>query len=595
MKIKTPSEDHESDEKNAPKDMRALVVRARAFSDPKEYLGDKHLDPAALPFRSTTEMVEAAKAKKITVQARIMASTPAGRGFKKAGTAEFIRMFESQNEQKRKIRFREWDSFGWDNGSSLVGQDFVPLLGGPFNKQQYLQDYLQAQVQCFFAMHHDPVARAVCRITRDFTLGRGFKVTAKTDTGQAIWNAFERANKLQERFQAASFELSGYGEIMWWWLPRNETKIAYQVKPGQEPAKSIIPRVRLLDPSSIWEIVTFPEDIERVLNYTLVFPTQYQIYSGVEAGKSVPGSKWIYQQIPADEIFHYKVNVVSNEKRGRSDLFPAIGYLKRLRDSVTSETVRTQKQSAWGIDTTIDGNDGDMRAYAQSQKALGTIPQDGSEFIHSTKVKREMLEPKGMSSGSTSTFEWNLSMVSMATGLPVHWFGTHLSNATTKASAMTATEPVIKMMENRREVYRRMIQDMGCRLFKMFGITDSVDVTFPELVAQDRGAKLKDLALCEEQKWLSQERCAKIAAKEMGVDDFDWEKEKADIAKNEPVSVPPLGSPGALGSSGGMGASGRGGKSGDIDADANEAEAEPKERGVSGDDRREERARGLRL
>lgn len=541
---------------------RVHVVPSHTHYDPERYSHDELINPAGLPFQSTKEMVEAAAKKEISVEGIVLARM--GESIRKVriNTEKFVSYFKEGNEYKKRVRFREFDSFGGDgsfSGSSpdLVGRDFVPLLGGPFNKQLYLQQYLESQAQCFYAIHHDPIARATVQITRDFTLGRSFKVVASTKAGQALWNAFEKANRLQERMQAASLEMSAYGELMWWWLPNQETKMVFNVTPeGQLPPTSIIPRVRLIDPSTCWEIVTFPEDIERILNYTLVFPTQYQLYSADYNGEQVPSSKWIYQQIPASQIDHYKVNVVSNEKRGRSDLFPVLGYLKRMRDTVDAEILRLQKQGSWAIDTMVDGNDDDLKLYAQSQRALGTIPPAGSEFIHSKKVVRQMLESGGGGSAMNNAFEWNLSMIAMGAGIPIAWYGTHLSGQGTRAGQFTSTEPVIKKMENRREVYRRMIVDMGTRLFRLFNIRDEVDVTFPELVVQDRTAKMKDLALAVAEGWLSQERAAKIAAKELGINDFDWEEEKAKVIKNPALIPPSLSTPGRQGNDETRGASG---------------------------------------
>ena len=75
--------------------------------------------------------------------------------------------------------------------------------------------------------------------------------------------------------------------------------------------KGLIPRVRLIDPSTVWEILTPPEDINQPIAYQQVFPTQYQIYTGIDKGGVVPSSKFIMQQIPAEEVLHFKINCVS--------------------------------------------------------------------------------------------------------------------------------------------------------------------------------------------------------------------------------------------------------------------------------------------
>src|SRR5260221_312108 len=81
-------------------------------------------------------------------------------------------------------------------------------------------------------------------------------------------------------------------------LQNNATKIGYQLRPGQEVPTGIIPRMRLIDPSVIWDIITYPEDITRVLAYVWVAPTQYQIYTA----PGISTLKFIYQQIPSDQV-----------------------------------------------------------------------------------------------------------------------------------------------------------------------------------------------------------------------------------------------------------------------------------------------------
>jgi len=88
----------------------------------------------------------------------------------------FIKAFQSDG----KFKLRESvDTFASDEDvtSGTVGNDFVPLLGGPFYKNLYFyQDYIRMHGQCFFAYHHDPIAKAIVQTIVDFTLGKGFRI-----------------------------------------------------------------------------------------------------------------------------------------------------------------------------------------------------------------------------------------------------------------------------------------------------------------------------------------------------------------------------------------------------------------------------------
>lgn len=450
-------------------------------------------------------------------------------------------------------RFRESsDLFSMDLelGGTSLGNETIPLLGGPFNKQLYYRDYLKMHGLAFYAYHHDPVAKFIVSTTTNFILGKGWKLVCDDPGHQALWDAFAEVNKLDQLMETASDEASIYGENMIWWLPRNASKITYQLGQGQTVPTGLLPRIRLIDPSAIWEIVTYPEDISRVLYYQWVAPTQYQTYTGKDGatGESVPTLKFIYQQVPASQVMHYKLNAVSNEKRGRSDLYPILGYMKRLRDSVNFSLTALQKQSAWAIDTTIEGNQQDVDNYTAAMEALGPVPPAGSEFAHSAKIKREYLSNSvgGGRGGGSTTFDWALDMCAIGSGIPVSYFGTSTSHGQSRAAAFVGTEPVVKKWERRQRHFRRIIEEVALRFFKEIGQEKaSFEVNFPELVTQDRSTKLQDLELSQAAGWISKKRAAETAAKEFGFDDYDFDSEQKDMKDQSPaMTLKPLTTPG---------------------------------------------------
>jgi hypothetical protein len=549
---------------------RSRILTASAW---KDYDYDDSFKPwdgnDPLGVHTTVEMLEALdRYKHIDLDAQVW-GVREGRWVKQSISKQMFR--ESYVSSKLdKIKFRETDFFGTDSEPSFsTGNDFTPLLGGPFYKQLYFySDYIRMHSEAFFAYHHDPFARAITQITSDFVLGTGFDMQCDTNDrigklAMAAWKSFEEANDFQEQTDQFCQEISIYGESMFYELPNNETKITYGLSPGDTPPRGVIPRVRLIDPSNIVEIVGYPEDIQRPLLYVWLAPTQYQIYSSglsndrADSSSMQPSLKFIYRQIPATQMHHYKINSVSNEKRGRSDYFPVLSYLKRLRDAVNYSLIGLQKASAYSIDTQIDGDQTDIDAYVSAQAELGTIPPAGSEFVHDSKVKRQYLGNTATGGGTSDAFQWALSCVSAGTGIPTNWFGTHIGGSSTRASALVATEPVTKKMEKRRQVIERMLRKMWRLVMKRAGLPEiPCDVIFPELITQDRSQKLKDLLLCEQAKWFKPERVASIAASELGIDDYNYDEEMEDIATQipeiptamMPLTAPPQ-DPGVSGSS----------------------------------------------
>jgi len=538
---------------------RAKTLTENAF-DPSTYEFDDSFTPGnpdkPAGVKTFFEMVECLdKNKDVEIDARVMFYNFKEKKYesKRMGKEKFMQLFKESEKAFAKFRetndnFAQFDYPGANIG--LVGDDFVPIQGGPFNKQLYLFDFLKAMSAAFWAYHHDPIAKASVSIIRDFTLGKGYRVDFKDPKHDALWAAFEETNNMFDLMSHLSVELSVYGEIMLWWLPNNETQINFHRGDQWEISKGYIPRIRLMDPSLFYDIITHPEDINFPLAYQWVSPTQYQIYTHVDGlNKSVSGSKFIYQQIPADQIIHEKVNCMSNEKRGRSDLFPALGYLKRLRDSVNYSIMAMQKSTAWSIDTTIEGNQTDLDNYVSSQQAIGTIAPAGSEFVHTAAVKREYLANQASSrGGDNKAFEWALNMCAAALRIPISYYGTHLSGGQTRASAIVSTEPVAKMFEMRQMKYTKILEKVIKGFFERMGIEEyDCEITWPEIITQDRSQKLKDLSLAEVSKWISPKTAATMASKEFQLNNFDYEQEMNDIKKyqsDEPALSIPLSKPG---------------------------------------------------
>ena len=490
----------------------------------------------------------------VDVEARVMAMDPAtGKmGVRVLGRKEFLESLQGEPKIES-TRFREAvDSFAMDSSvsSGMVGDDYIPMLGGNFFKSLPYWDFLKQANAAFYAWNHDPLAKQSINIIKDFTLGRGYRLDSENKAAIALWSAFEKVNDVQQMMRQIAVELSIYGETIVWKLPDNQAAPVQARTAGQPIPRALIPRLQLVDPTVIWEVITWPEQPNRPISFIWVAPTMFQIYTGQEKSAKVPGSKFIFQTIPADQMRQYKVNAVTGEKRGRSDLYPVLSYLKRMRDTVEYAIIGTQKQAAYSIDTTVEGSQDDILNYIDAQESMGTIHPAGSEFVHTAKVKREYLSADGARMGANPTFDWVMSMIASGLGIPISFYGTHLSGGQTRASAIISSEPVAKKFEGRQQIYERIILDMWDDLMEWAGLGHvPCEITFPELYTQDRSQKFKDLALAEAQGWLSKKRVASMAAKELGITDYDFDveqdtREETDVAA--PETPAPLTTPGKV-------------------------------------------------
>src|SRR5277367_1793442 len=201
-------------------------------------------------------------------------------------------------------------------GSSLTRQ-YLPLIPGPLTRQLYWQSYFEMSAKAFEAYNHDPVSWRGVQLVEQFSLGAGLKAKVTKSTGagkgqthdaaQAAWDRFWQVNKMDERLKKIRRDLSIMGEQF----------IRYFPEPG-EPKGMLI---RSLDPASIYDIVTDPEDFETVFFYHQQFQAPYQLYAPQSSrpaggqpaptGPTMPGAttRYIIRQIDWREIDHYRVNV----------------------------------------------------------------------------------------------------------------------------------------------------------------------------------------------------------------------------------------------------------------------------------------------
>jgi hypothetical protein len=242
---------------------------------------------------------------------------------------------------------------------------------------------------------------------------------------------------------------------------------------------------------------------------------------------------------------------MSNEKRGRSDLFPVLGYLKWVKDCVNYKLIALKKQAAWTEDISVEGSQADVDNLTKSLEQIGQFEPAGSRFIHTKKIEREYMANQGGGNGDDPTLEWGVNMISVGSQFPASYWGLMKSAGQTRASALVGTEPVAKKIQRRQLETARIIQAFWRRFQDNYGVKGAdCRVTFPEVITQDSSQKLKDLKLAEDCGYISHKTVAPMAAKEVNVDDYDYETEQQQIAAEthiEPTLTSPLTAPGAAG------------------------------------------------
>ena len=501
-------------------------------------------------------------------------------------TAESVRQLHNNPEYKAKTiealnRGREtrWDKkliinhkvksvsfYGYEDVYDFTVEKYhnFGLSSGVFvhnSKQLYLFDYLSMHAKAFEMWNHNPVAHQIIKITTYFVLGRGFKVKFKNAKAQTHFDKFCEKNDFYNRIKVWCDQESRDGELM----------VRIYKDPMGETGDVL---VRAIDPSTIWEIVTDPEDIEKVYYYHQQYQTMYQVFYAQNM-INLPSIEYVIHQIPPNEVLHYKLNCNSNEKRGRSDLFPVMTWLKRLKDFYTARVIRAIMQSCVVWKNVVKGDAADINAlkaqYGITPPKAGTVHwENESSTLSSMTVDIKAADAKDDGDAL-------LNLISVGVGIPKEYLG--LGDRSTRATALVASEPGAKKFQDRQEHYKKIITDVATIVTKegmkanvipstekimpdnvikkiihatksgdymtaikllwstvtggeVIGIDSTFEVIMPEIILEDRSQKIKDLTMMQVNEWISKETAAVIAAKEMHIETYDYPEEKVKIDKD---------------------------------------------------------------
>lgn len=459
--------------------------------------------------------------------------------------------------------FGDWNDPAYPQGGTGMSpaspDEVLPLGNGPFNQQQYLYDRWDSLAKQWWAGTHDPVADGALEIIINFVVGRGFTVTCKDPLAQAEWDAFWKFNHGPSRIH------------MWlrdWFRDGDNFTEFYPQVTG--PAK-----IKMQEPSTILDYVTEPTNIDKIAYFWQQYASQYQLF----ATGDIPTSRYVIRQIDPKYMIHTKINASSWEKFGRGDLFPVLGWLKRLRDYFSAETMKAIVQAAFAWDIMIKGSGADtaaVSAYA-SQQPPPNLLQQGQGFYHNDAVEIKALQSDkaATSSGSIGIGDGILGIIAIGLHIAKDYLGVTSRGA--RATAVVAETPAVKHFEARQSIVRHWIESMAEKAFEiaiaegrlprkvwrpankemvkeciktlrsgdMMGalrimrdiinggkevpIDLGVEVAFPDIVKGDRKQTILDAEKAESNGWFSKRRSAQIVAGSFDVQDYDYDDEQAEI------------------------------------------------------------------
>lgn len=400
--------------------------------------------------------------------------------------------------------------------------EYIPIMGGPFYRQMYLTDMLSGHQKSFEAYNHNPLAHRVLDIIRQYAIARGFKTQSKDSKAVDRWNAFEKKFNIIEKIRKSwATDFLIFGEFF---LDRA--------------------KVSSIDPSTIWEIITNPEDIDEVFYYYQSFPTAFQMFTGFDV-KGVPGSKevpsieYIIRQIPYDRIYHLKSNGASAEKRGRPRIYPILAWLKRFKDYWNAEMVKCWVQASYAYDISVKGSDSDVAIIAGSDD-VKKVPAIGSSFVHNEAVTRNILQPTGStSSGKLYLSDELLAIISACVGVPKEFLNTTMSGGGSRATALVSSEPFTKVIEETQGDITNLLHELAVIAWEQEGLeyNNELEFVFPSLIKDTTKETLANISTAEVNKYISHKRASTMVAAELDITIYDYDEEMQVIKDEQELAL----------------------------------------------------------
>jgi len=388
-----------------------------------------------------------------------------------------------------------------------IHDSVLPALNSPYAKQQTLHDYLTAHVKCWDAATRNPLGKRIVNIVPQFVLSRGLTCDVPDPAHQKAWDEFWLRHDMTLRIKTWLRELMTYGE---------QFNRHFVVK-GKLTQRQI-------DPCTIWDVVTNLEDLEDVKYYYQQYVASSPI---IVPGEQVPASILVIRHIPAEEVDHFTLNKSSSEKRGRSELYAILGWLLRFREFMDDRIMQNKMRSMFALDVSVKGGKSEVD---RANEQFATPPGPGAVAVHNDAIAIEYKNASTDASDAKTDADMLLKVIAIGAGISEQFLG--VSSASTRASALLQTEPDVKNFETYQQVIEMMLHKTYRRLVdtEKLPVTKAIfEVSFPGLAAEDRTAKLKDLAMMEAQDWITKERSATMASREVGITGYDYGQEQEAI------------------------------------------------------------------
>lgn len=328
------------------------------------------------------------------------------------------------------------------------------------------------------------LANRLIELPLAYILAEGVSLRCKDAKNQALLKRFWRdpINQMDLKIIKKVRELAIFGEQCY---PTFVNKYSGHVRLGY------------LDPALIETVVIDPDNPEQPIGIVTVKDKhgrarRYKVIVNGPEEVFTDRTQQIRTSFGDGEAFYFKVNDLSNGRRGRSDLLAQIDWLDGYDQFLFGELDRSSFMRSFLWDVTLTGATPD-----EVKRRAGeiTAPNPGSVRVHNEGETWAAVTPDLQATDSAAAARLFRNHNLGGATIPEHWFGG--GGDVNRATAGEMGDPTFKMFSMRQKFLKYMLESIGFYVLRQNELANSrgepdpeddafsVEAEFPELTTRD--------------------------------------------------------------------------------------------------------------
>ena len=269
------------------------------------------------------------------------------------------------------------------------------------------------------AWRDDPLARRIVNLTTQFSIGRGFRITADDQESDAFLHEFweHPLNRMDDRLSEWSDELCRTGNLFIM-ISSDVSGMSY---------------VRAIPASQIEEIVPMPNDIEQPVLFRLREPEPGNVMKFPKEVTVRAAS--LSDAGPEEQMLHFTVNRPIGGQWGEPDLAPLLLWIARYHEWLEDRIMLNHYRSCFIY--TVKAHAQSDQNRLQRQMQLNRVPpKPGTIMVIPADEQWEVMHPNLESAEANEDGLALKKMIAAGAGIPVSFLGESSSSLKSENGGM---------------------------------------------------------------------------------------------------------------------------------------------------------------